>query len=174
VLDTLVSKEAEIQVKNGGWFLMRIRPYRTIENLIEGAVVTFVDISERKKAEESLRRSESRLNAFINQASAGVGETDMSGNFRFVNDRLCKMLGYKRDELLQSSVRDILDPEDLAAAQAQLQDVAQGGQESHGDRHYVRKNGSRLRAHERVSVIRDAAGRSMSLLYLSFEADDRE
>jgi len=43
VLDTLVPKEAEVQVKSGAWYLMRIRPYRTTENLIEGAVITQVD-----------------------------------------------------------------------------------------------------------------------------------
>src|SRR5262249_43812254 len=110
VLETLIPKEAEVQVKNGNWYLMRIRPYRTMENLIEGAVVTLVDISQRKKTEESLRQSEARLNAFINQAYAAVSETDLTGRFQFVNDRLCDMLGYKRDELLDRSMRDIVDP----------------------------------------------------------------
>ena len=62
--------------KSGTWYLMRIRPYRTMENLIEGAVVTLVDISERKRTEESLRHSEQRLNLFINQAYAGVAEIE--------------------------------------------------------------------------------------------------
>jgi len=61
VLESLTPKEAEVQVKSGTWYLMRIRPYRTMENLIEGAVITLVDISERKKAEASLRASEVRL-----------------------------------------------------------------------------------------------------------------
>ena len=54
VLDSLVLKEAEVQTKAGTWYLMRIRPYRTLENVIEGAVVTFVDITERKKMEAAL------------------------------------------------------------------------------------------------------------------------
>lgn len=66
VLDTVVTKEAEVQVKNGNWFLMRIRPYRTIDNLIS--------------------------------------ETDLSGNFLFVNDRLCQMTGFSREDLLQSKI----------------------------------------------------------------------
>jgi len=174
VLDTLMPKEAEVQVKSGAWYLMRIRPYRTMENLIEGAVVTLVDISERKKAEQSLRDSEARLNAFISQAYAGVSETDLEGRFLFVNDRLCATLGYTRDELLQRRLRDVTDPEDLPRAQAMYDTLAQGGDDFQLDKRLVRKNGSRVWTHERVSAIRDPHGRTGSILALSFDASDRQ
>ena len=45
VLDTLIPKEVEVQTKAGDWYTMRILPYRTLDNVIEGAVITFVDIS---------------------------------------------------------------------------------------------------------------------------------
>jgi two-component system CheB/CheR fusion protein len=51
VLQTLVFKECEVQTTTGDWCLMRIMPYRTAENLIEGLVVTFVDINKLKLAE---------------------------------------------------------------------------------------------------------------------------
>ncbi|MGB8217233.1 MAG: chemotaxis protein CheB [Candidatus Methanoperedens sp.] len=51
VLDTLVFKEKEISDKKGFWYLMRILPYRTIDNVIDGAVITFIDITGRKRAE---------------------------------------------------------------------------------------------------------------------------
>ena len=53
VLKDLQKKEFEIQTANGNWYSMRILPYRTIENAIDGVVITFMDISERKKAEQS-------------------------------------------------------------------------------------------------------------------------
>ncbi|HKS35629.1 MAG TPA: chemotaxis protein CheB, partial [Verrucomicrobiae bacterium] len=46
VLDTLVFKEVKVQSRDGRWFLMRIMPYRTIENVIDGVVITFVDIDD--------------------------------------------------------------------------------------------------------------------------------
>ncbi|CAG0959760.1 MAG: PAS domain-containing protein [Candidatus Methanoperedens sp.] len=52
VLDTLVFKEKEIRDKKGFWYLMRILPYRTVDNIINGAVITFMDITERKRAEQ--------------------------------------------------------------------------------------------------------------------------
>jgi two-component system CheB/CheR fusion protein len=54
VLNTLIPKELEVEAKDGAWHLMHIRPYRTQENVIEGAVVTFVDITARKRIERSL------------------------------------------------------------------------------------------------------------------------
>jgi two-component system CheB/CheR fusion protein len=59
VLDTLVPKEVEVQTKAGAWYLLRIRPYRTLENVIEGAVITFTEITEMRNAQAVLRESES-------------------------------------------------------------------------------------------------------------------
>jgi two-component system CheB/CheR fusion protein len=52
VFETLVSKEIEVPTKTGEWFLMRVRPYRTVENAIEGVVMTFTNITEQKQAAE--------------------------------------------------------------------------------------------------------------------------
>ncbi len=55
VLDSLVPRDVEVRSKGGVWYLMRIRPYRTQEHIIEGVVITFVDITARKEMESSLR-----------------------------------------------------------------------------------------------------------------------
>jgi two-component system CheB/CheR fusion protein len=52
VLETLAPHEAEVRTQGGVPYLMRVQPYRTTENVIEGAVLTFVDLSTRKKAED--------------------------------------------------------------------------------------------------------------------------
>jgi two-component system CheB/CheR fusion protein len=51
VLQTLVAKEREVQATDGSWFLMRILPYRTAKNAIDGLVLTFLDITKMKEAE---------------------------------------------------------------------------------------------------------------------------
>lgn len=51
VLQTLVVKEREVQAADGSWFVMRILPYRTSKNIIDGLVLTFLDISKMKEAE---------------------------------------------------------------------------------------------------------------------------
>jgi len=59
VLDTLVPKEVEVQTRDGKWYTLRIQLYRTLDNVIEGVVITFVDNTEMKRAEAALRESES-------------------------------------------------------------------------------------------------------------------
>jgi len=61
VLDTLVYKEMQVETKSGDWYLLRIMPYRTTENVIDGGVLTFTNINAVKKLEASLQASESRL-----------------------------------------------------------------------------------------------------------------
>ena len=56
VLDTLVPIEKEVESNDGRWYSVRILPYRTTENVIEGAVVTFVDISQQKHIQGELGR----------------------------------------------------------------------------------------------------------------------
>ena len=61
VLETLVSKEVEVYSQNGMWYTMRILPYRTLDNVIEGAVITFTDITASKRLKESLNEAHTHL-----------------------------------------------------------------------------------------------------------------
>ena len=54
VLSTLIHKELEVEIKDNRWYAMRIQPYRTLDNIIEGGVITFSDITERKIAEKKV------------------------------------------------------------------------------------------------------------------------
>jgi len=55
VLDSLVPREREVRTKEGDWYLMRILPYRTLQNVIQGVVLTFVDITGLKQAQREIR-----------------------------------------------------------------------------------------------------------------------
>ncbi len=63
VLDTLVPREAEVRTAEGRWYTMRIQPYRTLDNVIEGAVLTFVDVTEARQLQAKLRESEEKYRA---------------------------------------------------------------------------------------------------------------
>ena len=51
VIKRVIYKEKEVLTKDGKWYLARIVPYKTHENIIDGAVITFVDIDQQKKAQ---------------------------------------------------------------------------------------------------------------------------
>ncbi len=63
VLDTVSTKERDLRDKDGRWYSLRLRPYRTLENNIDGVVVLLVDVDLLKRAEEALQASEAQLTA---------------------------------------------------------------------------------------------------------------
>jgi two-component system CheB/CheR fusion protein len=65
VLKTLVSREIQVQTKDGSWYLMKIVPYRTTDNVIDGVVITFSDITDFKRMEESLAERAEYAEAII-------------------------------------------------------------------------------------------------------------
>ncbi|MCF8025971.1 MAG: PAS domain-containing protein [Desulfobacteraceae bacterium] len=68
VLDTLVPRETEVRTRAGAWYTMRILPYRTLNNVIEGAVVTFVDITSAKRSQQALQEAHVRITESIVEA----------------------------------------------------------------------------------------------------------
>ncbi|HKE84187.1 MAG TPA: CheR family methyltransferase [Vicinamibacterales bacterium] len=65
VLDDLERIEREVQTKDGRWQLMRLAPYRTYDERIDGVVMTFVDVTERRASEQHLRDADRRKNEFL-------------------------------------------------------------------------------------------------------------
>jgi two-component system CheB/CheR fusion protein len=63
VLDTLVPIDGQVQTRDGRWFAMRLQPYRTRENVIEGAVLTFVDMSAQRTLQDQLAAAASAAEA---------------------------------------------------------------------------------------------------------------
>ncbi len=71
VLRDLTPVETEVETRDGRWLMMRMRPYRTVDDKIEGVVVSFVDISGRREAENRLRESEARYRRLFDSMDEG-------------------------------------------------------------------------------------------------------
>jgi two-component system CheB/CheR fusion protein len=110
VLDKLAPKEAEVQTKAGAWFLLRVRPYRTLENVIEGAVVTFFDITEIKTARAALRESEGlrRLATVVQDSRDAILLQDLEGRILAWNQGAQRLYGWSEEEALRMNVRDLI------------------------------------------------------------------
>ena len=65
VFGTLGHTEKEVQAMGGRWYIMRITPYRTTDNVIDGVVLTFADISERRRVERMTRASREYAEAVV-------------------------------------------------------------------------------------------------------------
>jgi len=82
------------------------------------------DITERLRAEETLRHSEARFRSIYEQAAVGIAQIAFDGQFLMVNAALCRMLGYEESELRGKKVIDVVHPDDRPR-QAELMEVAQ-------------------------------------------------
>jgi two-component system CheB/CheR fusion protein len=84
VIDSVTPQEIEVKDNNGHWYSIWIRPYRTADNKIDGAVIAFVDIDRIKQAEEKLRTHSEQLEEVVEERTrmlrnstrmAAIGET---------------------------------------------------------------------------------------------------
>lgn len=109
VLTTLIPKELELQNKSGQWYLVSIRPYRTLDNVIEGAVITFTDCTDMKLAQAALRDSEAqrRLAVVLRDTRDAVLVQDMSGRILAWNPGAERMYGWTEAEALEMNVLDM-------------------------------------------------------------------
>ena len=93
---------------------------------VRGAVGAFLDITDRKRAEEALRESEERYKGLVEQTADGIFLATPEGRFADVNPAGCEMLGMTREEVLASTFHDVLDPADHPRLPAQLEMLADG------------------------------------------------
>ncbi len=126
VLDTLVPKEVEVQTRAGDWFQLHIRPYRTLENVIEGAVITFTEITLLKKAEAALRDSEAlrRLAVVARDSHDAITMQDFDGRILAWNPAAERMYGWSEAEALNMNIRELVPKERREEALALLRQLS--------------------------------------------------
>src|SRR5262249_39331458 len=101
VLDRLSSLEREVQTIDGRWQLMRMLPYRTSDNHINGLVIIFQDVTERRNAELRVRESEERLRIVIDGAlDYAIFTMTERGAIDSWNPGAQRMFGYSSDEIV--------------------------------------------------------------------------
>ncbi|MFZ4521401.1 MAG: chemotaxis protein CheB [Bacteroidales bacterium] len=130
VIKTLIAKEIAIETHDNRWFNIRIMPYRTLEDRIDGLVMTFSEITIAKKLELSLTKanevlqvkenalavSEIRYRRLFESAKDGILILDAnSGKILDVNPFLLELLGYSKKEFMQKTIWEIGFLKDIVA-----------------------------------------------------------
>jgi PAS domain S-box-containing protein len=122
VLDTLIPKEALVQHQNGSWYQLRIQPYRTLENVIEGAVLTFVEVTQQKLLQIALEESEEKLALLFELLPVGVSVLDTEDRIAYANPAMEKIFGMARESRLRGdhTRRPYLRPDGTPMPDAEL------------------------------------------------------
>src|SRR5262245_58928778 len=134
---------------------------------------TAIDVEDLKRAEDELRKSEERFRAIVSQATAGIGETDLTGRIIFANQRCCGIVGYSEAELRALRMHDITHPDDLPANAEQFRRLAEGVPDYVVEKRYIRKDGAEVWVNNSVNAVRDAEGRVRSIVAVSLDITER-
>jgi PAS domain S-box-containing protein len=172
-----VSYETEARYRSGGtrWVHVTYTPHRGPDQTVIGVVVLVTDISAIKQAEETLRASEQRFRSTFDNAAVGIGHASLEGRWLRVNDKLCAITGYSRDELLERSFRDIRYREDLDQGAQEVRQLIAGEIEIYStELRYVCKDASLVWVNVTVSLARSASGEPDYLIKVVEDITERK
>lgn len=151
------------------------------------------DMSARQAAEDALRELSARLEervaertaeleasnrafrATFEQAAVGIAHVSLNGRWMRVNQQLCDMVGYTREEISDLTFQDITHPDDLDADLRQMYRLLAGEIASYDiDKRYVRKDGHIVWISLYASLVRDDAGAPQYFISVVQDADARK
>lgn len=170
---TVVERELELH-ERGSSFVMRIRPYQTVERVIDGVVLTFVDITARKKAEQAQRVSERRFTAIVSQAAVGIAETDLEGRFLLTNSAFDTMTGRLPEQLRRLRRQDLINPEDAEIVLARFDQAARDGEPFQLEYRLLRGDGTSIWVLDSVSMLGAADGQAARVISVTLEIEQRK
>ena len=117
------------------------------------------DITERKRGERAMIDNEERFRATFEQAAVGIAQVGIDGSWLRVNQRLCDIVGYTREELLGLTFQDITHPDDLLADEEYVSQMLADKIKTYSmEKRYIRKDRNIVWINLTVSLVRGPSG----------------
>lgn len=127
VLNTLQSIQREIVSTENRWYIARVLPYRTLDERVDGLVLTFVDITDRKRMEQALRDSERLYRAIGESIDFGVWVCDPDGRNIYASESFLKLVGLTQAECSNFGWGRALHPDDAERTIAAWRECVRAG-----------------------------------------------
>ena len=169
--------EMELLRKDGSSFWAEIHgsPYKDASGEIVGTLGAIVDITERKRAEESLRESEERFRTIFEQSAIGISIADPDRRFLETNVAYQRLTGYSGEELYGKEIAELSHPEDVPTDETRNQEVHAGDRDRYQrEKRYIRKDGEQIWVRPTISVARDADGEPEFLIGMVEDITERK
>jgi PAS domain S-box-containing protein len=140
-------------------FLTRIVPLKDASGKIHHWFGTCTDVSDLSEAKEALSISEERFKATFEHAAVGIAHLDLNGKWLMVNNQLCKIVGYTKEELLKLTFQDITYKPDLELDLKYVNKLQKGRIHSYTiEKRYVKKDKSLVWISLTGSIVKDSNG----------------
>jgi two-component system CheB/CheR fusion protein len=164
VIDQMSPRLLEIEDGREHWYSVRIRPYKTIDNRIDGAILVFIDLDDLKQRERLEHRlaEERRLAAVVRDANDAVMVLDLDGLIRAWNPAAERIYGYAESEALGKNLSAMMLASDHPKLERLLSGVAAGQAQGPVSLTRVCKDGGHLRVSIFASVLVDSAGQPVA------------
>ncbi|MDB5821115.1 MAG: cheBR [Rhizobacter sp.] len=143
IFRTLTVIEREVRSTDGRWFLVRLLPYRTSEDRIDGAILNLIDVTARREAEEQLHLSEQRMRMVAeSMRDYAIITFDEAGTITSWNAGAQRIFGYSEAEAIGQPSRLIFTVEDRINGEAEneMRKAREKGR-AEDDRWHLRKDG---------------------------------
>ena len=106
-IDNVVAIERDVRDRQGRWFALRIRPYKSLDNKIEGAVLALFDIDILKHSEQSLLRAQAFANGVTDHVAVPMAILDSELRVRRTNTAFAALFGRTPAELVGRALHDV-------------------------------------------------------------------
>ena len=157
------------------WIRMRTFPVPDSSGQIYRVVGIAEDITERKHSEALLQESEAKFRSTFEQAAVGIAHVAIDGQWLRVNQKLCDIVGYPREELLQKTYQEITHPDDLHQDLDSVEQILTGAIQTNSiEKRYLRQDGSPVWINLTVSLVRDLSGEPNYFIFVIEEIGDRK
>ncbi|MGD0280484.1 MAG: PAS domain S-box protein, partial [Smithella sp.] len=142
---------------------------------VAGFIMNVRDITERRQAEEELRESEEKYRTILENMQEAYYELDLAGNFTFVNNTVCRHMGYSKDELIGMNYRHYTDKEDLQRVfQAYSKVYLTGEPFEDFAWHIIKKDGTKMYIEGSASLRKDSSGKPIGFKGIDHDITDRK
>jgi PAS domain S-box-containing protein len=169
--------EYRVRRPDGGtaWVAAKGRGIYDADGAGAGMIGVLQDLTERKRVDEALRESESRLRATFSQAAVGFAVATLDGRLQEINHKLCNILGYEENELRTKTLMDITHPADRTLTQVRMGSLLNGEvSDVSFEQRYVCRDGATVWSLTTVTVLLDSEGRPDRLISVVEEISQRK
>ena len=171
VLRTLGTRERQVRLTGAGeaWFKLRMLPYRTVDNVIDGVVMTFVNVTDLKQAQSK----SALLAAIVESSQDAIYSRDLDGTVTSWNAGAEKMYGYTAEEAIGAALPTLVPADCLAQLEEVLGRIRHRQHTEPFETRRIRKDGSPVYVQVNHSAVLDDAGEVAAFSVIARDIDER-